>query len=131
MNIYVIKPRPFGADAIPKEVRYLVATARAGREGVFAIDCRPLSAYLRTAARHALAALKREGRISVFVPAERFGTEDTGAAYLLSREPSLANEPLLSQGGEGIVVVSLSEKKNARGNTPRAFYRCYSPFSSR
>lgn len=107
MKIYTITPRPFGADAIPKEVRYLVATARAGGERVFAIDCRPLSAYLRTAARHALAALKREGRIEVFVPAERFGTEDTGAAYLLSRDPSLEREPLLCREGDGIVVVSL------------------------
>lgn len=107
MKLYTITPRPFGADAVPKEVRYLVATARASREQVFAIDCRSLSAYLRAAARSALAALKREGRISVFVPAERFATEDTGAAYILSREPSLEGEPLLSGEGAGIIVVSL------------------------
>ena len=107
MKLYVITPKPFGEDAIPKEVRYLVATARAGGEQIFAIDCRPLSAYLRTAARHTLSALKREGRIAVSVPAERFGTEDTGAAFLLARYPSLAEEPLLCREGAGILVVSL------------------------
>ena len=107
MKVYIITPRPFGEDAIPKEVRYIVATARAGGERVFAIDCRPCSAYLRTAARHALAALKREGRIAFFVPAERFTPEETGAAFLLSRDPALSEEPLLREGTEGVTVVSL------------------------
>ena len=108
MKIYTITPKPFGEDAVPKEVRYLVETARAGGERVFAIDCRPLSAYLQTAARHALSALKREGRIAVHVPAERFDTEDTGAAFLLAREPALLDESLLGTEGRGIVVIALS-----------------------
>lgn len=107
MKVYTVTPRPFGEDAVPKEVRYIVATARAGGERVFAIDCRPCSAYLRTAARHALAALKREGRIGFFVPAERFTPEETGAAFLLSRDPALAEETLLREGAEGVTVVSL------------------------
>ncbi len=105
MKVYTITPRPFGEDAIGKEVRYLVATARACGERVFAIDCGPLSAYLRTGCRHALSALKKEGRITLHVGAERFGTDDTGVAYLLSMEPSLADEPILATPDGSVTVV--------------------------
>ncbi len=107
MKIYTITPRPFGEDAMPKEMRYLVATARAEGERTIAVDCRPCSAYLQRAARHAAAALKREGKIDFYVRAERFTQEDTGAAFLLAREPELADEPLLRERCEGVLVIAL------------------------
>ncbi len=109
MKIYTIKPQPFGEDAVPKEVRYIVATARARGERTLIIDCRACSPYLHTAARHALAALKREGRIEFFVPAARLGTDDVGAALLSSRIPTLGEHPLLAADGDkdGLTVVSL------------------------
>lgn len=107
MKIYTITPRPFGEDAIGKEVRYIVATARARGERVFAIDCSPLSAYLRLGCRHALSALKREGKVTLSVAAERFGTDDTGAAYLLSMAPSVIDEEILSVHDGSVTVVLL------------------------
>ena len=107
MRIYTVTPRPVGEDAIGKEVRYLVATARARGERVFAIDCSPLSAYLRLGCRHALSALKKEGRISVAVGAERFGKEDTGVDYLLSMAPSVAEEEILEKKDGSVTVVLL------------------------
>ena len=107
MNVYTITPQPFGENAVAKEVRFLVATAKAAEYAVIALDLRPCSAYLRTAARHSLSALKREGRIDFFVPGERFTPEDTGAAFLLQRDPALGEEPLLTERTEGIFVVSL------------------------
>ncbi len=109
MKIYTVKPQPFGEDAVPKEVRFIVATARARGERVFVLDLSACSPYLHTAARHALSALKREGRIEFFVPASRLGTEDAGAALLAIRAPEIAELPLLAEreSREGITVVSL------------------------
>ena len=107
MRVYTVKPQPFGEDAVPKEVRFIVATARARGERIFAVDSRECSPYLRQAVRHALSALKREGKIDFIIPAEKFSPEDTRAAYLLGREPSLAEEPLLGCEGDGITLVSL------------------------
>lgn len=107
MTVYTITPQPFGEDAVAKEVRFLVATSKAAGTRVFAIDLRPCSAYLRTAARHSLSALKRDGRVAFFVPGERFTPEDTGAAFLTARDPALLREPLLRERTEGIFVVSL------------------------
>ena len=107
MKVYTVTPRPYGEDAIGKEVRYLVATARAKGERVFAIDCSPLSAYLRLGCRHALSALKKDGRIALHVPAERFGTEDTGVAYLLSKYPEIEGEPILARHDGSVTVVAL------------------------
>ncbi len=109
MKIYTINPQPFGEDAMPKEVRFIVATARARGERIFVIDARPCSPYLRLATRHALSALKREGRIEFFVPAARLDTEDAGAALLALRAPELATLPLLTEDGDkdGVTVVSL------------------------
>lgn len=107
MRVYTVTPRRFGEDAIPKELRYFVATARAGGERVFAVDLRPCSPYLHVAARHALAAMKREEKIAFFVPCERFTPDDVGAAYLLSRDPSLADECVVRERAEGVFLVSL------------------------
>ena len=107
MRIYTVRPQPFGEDAVPKEVRFIVATARVRGERIFAVDSRECSPYLRQAVRHALSALKREGRIDFTVPGEKFTPEDTRAAYLLERDPSLADEPLLGCEGDGITLVSL------------------------
>ena len=107
MKIYTITPQPFGENAVAKEVRFLVATAKAADLGVIVLDLRPCSAYLRTAARHSLAALKRDGRLGFFVPGERFTPEDTGAAFLLEKDPAIGEEPLLMEKTEGIFVVSL------------------------
>ena len=107
MKVYTILPQPFGEDAVPKEVRFIVATARARRESVFLIDSRPCSAYLHRATRHALAALKRDGRIDFFVPADRFSPEDQAGAFLLSRYPDIEEEPLIAERAEGVFIVSL------------------------
>lgn len=109
MKIYTIRPQPFGEDAVPKEVRFIVATARASGERVFVIDARPLSPYLWAATRHALSALKKEGRIEFFVPATRLNSEDAGAALLALRAPEIETLPLLTEEGEkdGIIAVSL------------------------
>ena len=107
MKVYTILPQPFGEDAVPKEVRFIVATARARRESVFMIDSRPCSPYLHLATRHALAALKREGRLDFFVPLERFSQDDLGSAFLLSRYPDIEAEPLIAARAEGVFVVSL------------------------
>lgn len=107
MKVYTITPQPYGADAVPKEVRFLVATARATGERVFLIDSRPCSAYLRLATRHALAAMKRDGKINFFVPAASFGEDNIGAAFLTSRDPAIAEEPLIAEHCEGVFVVAL------------------------
>ena len=107
MRVYTITPQPFGEDAVPKEVRLIVATARARGERVFMIDSRPCSQYLRVATRHAIASLKRDGRVGFFVPADRFTQDAPGAAYLLSRDPAIGEEPLLAERCEGVFVVSL------------------------
>lgn len=107
MKIYTVKPQPYGVDAVPKEVRFLVATARAQGERVFLIDSRPCGPYLRTATRHALAAMKRDGKINFFVPADRFGEDNIGAAFLQSRDPAIVEEPLIAEHAEGVFVVAL------------------------
>lgn len=107
MRVYTVRPQPFGEDAVAKEIRFIVATARARGERIFAVDSRECSPYLRQATRHALAALKREGRIDFTVPAERFCAEDMRAAYLLERDPTLADEELLKTESDGITLVSL------------------------
>ena len=107
MRVYTINPQPFAEEAVPKEVRLIVETARARGERVFMIDSRPCSRYLHLATRHAIASLKRDGRVGFFVPADRFTQEDTGAAYLLSRDPTIGDEPLLAERTEGVFVVSL------------------------
>ena len=109
MKIYTIKSQPFGEDAVPKEVHFAVASAVARGERIFVLDARPCSPYLRTAARHALSAMKRSRRIEFFVPAERLGTEDVGAALLCSRAPEVMDMSILTEDGEreGLFVVSL------------------------
>ena len=108
MTVYPIHLKRLGEDAIPKEMRYLIETARSEKARVLCVDLRACSPYLRTITRHALAALKKEGRIEHFIPAERFlPEEDQGAAFLLSREPSLAQEPLLSERTAGVFAIAL------------------------
>lgn len=108
MNVYEIRPQRFGEDAVAKEVRYIVATARAGHERVLCLDCRACSAYLCTAVRHALSTLKKDGIIELYFPASRFLPEkDQGAAFLLSRDPDAATEPLLAERLDGVFAVSL------------------------
>ncbi|MBQ2719366.1 MAG: hypothetical protein IJF73_04785 [Clostridia bacterium] len=109
MRVYPILPQPFGEDAVPKEVRFIVATARARGERVFCVDSRECSAYLRVATRHALSALKREGRVDFIVPLELLRSEDARAVLLREREPTVTEEPpaAVTEECDGITFVSL------------------------
>lgn len=109
MKAYTIVPQPFGEDAVPKEVRFIVATAKARGERVFCIDSRACSPYLRRAVRHAVSALKREGRVDFLVPLEILGSEDARAVLLREREPTVTEEALaaVTEERDGITFVSL------------------------
>ena len=109
MRVYTVLPQPFGEDAVPKEVRFIVATAKARGERVFCVDSRACSPYLRQAVRHALSALKREGRVDFLVPLEIFHSEDARAVLVREREPALLREEILAvtEERDGITLVSL------------------------
>ena len=51
---------------------------------------------------------EKDGIIELYFPASRFLPEkDQGAAFLLSRDPDAATEPLLAERLDGVFAVSL------------------------
>lgn len=107
MKTYPVSPQPFGEDAVRKEARFIVASARARGDRVFKIshgDCPP---SLRLLLRQTLSVLKRERKLTLFIPGEKIQPEAPAVIYLSEKFPGLFSDPELDGEHDNVTLVAL------------------------
>ncbi len=108
MQTYEPDIKTVSKDALQKELRFLVATARAKGERLIRIRCRALSAYRRGILRSTLLSLKREGAVGAFLLHGCYLPEDPSAAYLFEKFPE-AEQAILPAGEDEDIAIALLE----------------------
>ena len=98
MKTYPVSPQPFGEDAVRKEARFIVASARSHG------DCPP---SLRLLLRQTLSVLKRERKLTLFIPGEKIQPEAPAVIYLSEKFPGLFSVPELDGEHDHVTLVAL------------------------
>ncbi len=107
MTTYTVRPQPKGEDAIRKEARFIIATARAKGERVFKVRHGECAPFLVVLLRQTFSALKRRGQVNIVLPGGRIMPEDPGVRYLSEKYPLLFKDPELDGEHDDVTLVSL------------------------
>lgn len=87
------------------EIEFAVASLRA--RGGTLMKILHGGKQFRQDVRKCLRSLQKTGRISVFIPGERFDREDIESQYLLNKFPSVGTDPDLDAANDNISVICL------------------------
>ncbi len=107
MTTYTVRPQPKGEDAVRKEVRFILATARAKGERVFKVRHGECAPFLVVLLRQTFSALKRRGQVNIVLPGGKIRKEASEVIYLSEKYPLLFRDPELDGEHDDITLISL------------------------